>query len=110
MSIVDNVDMENQIGEVVDAFEEKMKILFEEVPEMFEGRSTEQEWSCQVTNCGLDLVAAIDKLVEKCASLEIRACTIHGIDELTRGPGAQARTKLVQTGSKLVQKWSRGGP
>ena len=65
MSIVDNVDMENQIGEVVDAFEEKMKILFEEVPEMFEGRSTEQEWSCQVTNCGLDLVAAIDKLVEK---------------------------------------------
>ena len=42
MSIVDNVDIENQIGEVVDAFEEKMKILFEEVPEMFEGRSTEQ--------------------------------------------------------------------
>tara|TARA_B100000683_G_scaffold82657_1_gene81517 strand:- start:58 stop:336 length:279 start_codon:yes stop_codon:yes gene_type:complete len=65
MSIVDNVDMENQIGEVVDAFEEKMKILFEEVPEMFEGRSTEQEWSTQVTNCGLDLVDAISKVVEQ---------------------------------------------
>ena len=65
MSIVDNVDMENLIGEVADAFEEKMKILFEEVPEMFEGRSTEQEWKSQVTNCGLDLVTAIDDLVEK---------------------------------------------
>ena len=65
MSIVDNVDIENQIGEVVDAFEEKMKILFEEVPEMFEGRSTEQEWSTQVTNCGLDMVDAISKVVEQ---------------------------------------------
>ena len=65
MSIVDNVDMENQIGEVVDAFEEKMKILFEEVPEMFEGRSTEQEWSSQVTNCGLDMMNAISELIEK---------------------------------------------
>ena len=65
MSIVDNVDMENQIGEVVDAFEEKMKILFEEVPEMFEGRSTEQEWSSQVTNCGLDMMEAISKVVEQ---------------------------------------------
>ena len=65
MSIVDNVDMENQIGEVVDAFEEKMKILFEEVPEMFEGRSTEQEWSSQVTNCGLDMMDAISKVVEQ---------------------------------------------
>ena len=65
MSIVDNVDIENQNGEVVDAFEEKMKILFEEVPEMFEGRSTEQEWSTQVTNCGLDMVDAISKVVEQ---------------------------------------------
>ena len=65
MSIVDNVDIENQIGEVVDAFEEKMKILFEEVPEMFEGRSTEQEWSTQVTNCGLDMMNAISAVVEK---------------------------------------------
>ena len=65
MSIVDNVDMENQIGEVVDAFQEKMKILFEEVPEAFEGRSTEQEWSSQVTNCGLDMMDAISKVVEQ---------------------------------------------
>ena len=65
MSIVDNVDMENQVGEVVDAFEEKMRILFEEVPEMFEGRSTEQEWSTQVTNCGLDMLQAICEVVEK---------------------------------------------
>ena len=65
MSIVDNVDMENQVGEVVDAFEEKMRILFEEVPEAFEGRSTEQEWSTQVTNCGLDMLQAIFEVVEK---------------------------------------------
>ena len=66
MSITDMNEMENLIGEVVDCFEEKMKTLFEEAPEMFEGRSTESEWSAQVINCGLDLVAAIDKLVEKC--------------------------------------------
>ena len=65
MSITDMNEMENLIGEVVDCFEEKMKVLFEETPEMFEGRSTEQEWSSQVTNCGLDLVTAIDQLVEK---------------------------------------------
>ena len=65
MSIVDNVDMENQIGEVVDAFEEKMKILFEEVPEMFEGRSTEQEWSTQVTNAGLELLNRISMEIER---------------------------------------------
>lgn len=65
MSITDMNEMENLIGEVVDCFEEKMKTLYEEEPEMFKGRSTEQEWSTQVTNCGLDLVAAIDKLVEQ---------------------------------------------
>ena len=65
MSITDMNEMENLIGEVVDCFEEKMKALYEEAPEIFEGRSTEQEWSSQVTNCGLDLVAAIDELVEK---------------------------------------------
>ena len=65
MSVADMKEMENQIGEVVDCFEEKMRALYVEAPEIFEGRSTEQEWSSQVTNCGLDLVAAIDELVEK---------------------------------------------
>ena len=65
MSVADMVDMENQIGEVVDAFEEKMRILFEESPEMFEGRSTKQEWSCQVTNAGLELVNRIAMEVER---------------------------------------------
>ncbi len=65
MSIVDNVDMENQIGEVVDAFEEKMKILFEEVSEAFEGRSTEPEWRSQYKNCGMDMLQAICDVVEK---------------------------------------------
>jgi hypothetical protein len=65
MSIVDMVDMENQIGEVVDSFEEKMKILFEEDPDLFKGRSTEIEWKCQVTNAGLDLNEALCKVVEQ---------------------------------------------
>jgi hypothetical protein len=57
--------MENLVGEVVDCFEEKMRTVFEEEPEIFEGRSTELEWKTQVTNCGLDLVVAIDELIEK---------------------------------------------
>ena len=65
MSVVDMVDMENQIGEVVDAFEEKMKILFEEDPGLFEGRSTEIEWKCQVTNAGLELVNRIAMEIER---------------------------------------------
>ena len=65
MSVTDMCEMENLVGEVVDCFEEKMKALYEEVPEIFEGRSTELEWNCQVTKCGLGLVTAIDDLVEK---------------------------------------------
>jgi len=58
-------EMENLVGEVVDCFEEKMRTVFEEEPEIFEGRSTEAQWSAQVTNCGLDMVTAIDELIEK---------------------------------------------
>ncbi len=74
MSITDMSEMENLVGGVVDCFEEKMKIVFEEEPEIFKTRfangevkihSTEQEWSSQVANCRLDLVAAIDELIEK---------------------------------------------
>jgi len=42
-----------------------MRTVFEEEPEIFEGRSTEAQWSAQVTNCGLDMVTAIDELIEK---------------------------------------------
>jgi len=59
MSVTDMVDIENQIDEVVDTFEEKMKILFEEDPGLFAERSTESEWRCQVTNAGLELVNRI---------------------------------------------------
>ena len=76
MSVIDMNEMENLIGEVVDCFEEKMKVLFEEEPEMFEGRSTKQEWSSQVTNCGLDLVTAIDELVEK-FEMKLHDCQYH---------------------------------
>ena len=65
MSVTDMCEMENLVGEVVDCFEEKMKTVFEEEPEIFEGRSTEAEWSAQVTNCGQDMVKAIDELIEK---------------------------------------------
>ena len=65
MSVADMVDIENQIGEVVDSFEEKMKILFEEDPEIFEGRSTELEWKCQVTNAGLELINRIAMEIER---------------------------------------------
>jgi len=65
MSVTDMCEMENLVGEVVDCFEEKMRTVFEEEPEIFEGRSTEAQWSAQVTNCGLDMVTAIDELIEK---------------------------------------------
>ena len=65
MSITDMREMENLIGKVVDCLEEKMGMLFDEEPEMFKGRSTEQEWSSQVTNCGLDMLQAICEVVEK---------------------------------------------
>ena len=65
MSVADMVDIENQIGEVVDAFEEKMKILFEEDPGLFAGRSTKGEWHCQVTNAGLELVNRIAMEIER---------------------------------------------
>ena len=73
MSIVDMVDMENQIGEVVDSFEEKMRTLYEEEPDSFAvpnedgsmGRVSEQNWKSQVTNCGLDLNEALCKVVEQ---------------------------------------------
>ena len=65
MSVTDMNEIANLVGEVVDCFEEQMRTVFEEEPEIFEGRSTELEWKSQVTNCGLDLVVAIDKLIEK---------------------------------------------
>tara|TARA_R110001583_G_scaffold43355_4_gene137913 strand:+ start:759 stop:1028 length:270 start_codon:yes stop_codon:yes gene_type:complete len=65
MSVTDMNEIANLVGEVVDCFEEQMRTVFEEEPEIFEGRSTELEWKSQVTNCGLDLVVAIDELIEK---------------------------------------------
>jgi hypothetical protein len=73
MSIVDMVDMENQVGKVVDTFEEKMKTLYEEEPDSFAvpnedgsmGRISEGNWKSQVTNCGLDLNEALCKVVEQ---------------------------------------------
>jgi hypothetical protein len=68
---VDNIEMENIVGEVVDCFEEKMKLLFEENPEMIEpqeeirGVTKENLWKMQVTNCGLDLLTDLDDLIAK---------------------------------------------
>ena len=65
MSVTDMCEMENLVGEVVDCFEERMRTVFEEEPEIFEGRSTTEQWSAQVANCGQELVKALDELVEK---------------------------------------------
>ena len=69
MSATDmNVEMENIVGEVVDCFEEKMLLLFKEKmieQQEIKGLKPENLWKSQVTNCGLDLVVAIDELIEK---------------------------------------------
>jgi len=79
MSVVDMVDMENQLGELVDAFEERMLLLFEEDPGLFKGRSTETEWKCQVKNAGLDLIEQLGTTIEK---VEVRLHNGEYLDEL----------------------------
>ena len=46
MSITDMCEMENLIGEVVDCFEEKMKTLYEEEPEMFKRQPLPRGVAC----------------------------------------------------------------
>lgn len=65
MSIADMLDMESMLYEVTDTFQDEMKQLFEEEPEIFEGRSTEVSWNAQVNAASEDLRKELDALIEK---------------------------------------------
>ena len=47
-TIVDMVTVESAVNNLVAEFQSQMDQLFQEDPEMFAGRSTEQEWKRQV--------------------------------------------------------------
>ena len=74
MSNVDMVDIINQIGEVVDAFQEKMKGMYEEEPDSFARFSSveecmvripELEWNDRVESVGSNLMEAITQCVTR---------------------------------------------
>ena len=65
MSIADMLDMESMLYEVTDTFQDEMKQLFEEEPEIFEGRSTKVSWNAQVNAASEDLRKELDALIEK---------------------------------------------
>jgi len=65
MSVADMNDMEDLIHTLASCFGEKMNILFEEDPEIFEGRSTEAQWKAQVKEAALELTSRLSMEVEK---------------------------------------------
>jgi len=68
-SIADMASFEATIHEnsldIADAFRSSMEQLFVEDPEMFQGRSTDVEWSQQVDDAGEDLEQALVEAINK---------------------------------------------
>ena len=65
MPIQELDEMEKLIGETTDCCEDIMKQLFDEDPEIFEGRSTQANWNTQVSSAGDEFHKALNVLVEK---------------------------------------------
>ena len=64
-TIVDMVTVESAVNNLVAEFQSQMDQLFQEDPEMFAGRSTEQEWKRQVDGATEMLAEEIAKTVER---------------------------------------------
>ena len=64
-TITDMVTVESAVNNLVAEFQSQMDQLFQEDPEMFAGRSTEQEWSRQVDGATEMLANELAKTVEK---------------------------------------------
>lgn len=65
MSVSDVDQMESQLDEVTDTFEDMMKQLFDEEPEIFSGRSTKWDWNSACSAASDDLRKALDQVIEK---------------------------------------------
>ena len=57
--------VEFQLDNVIDAFEDTMKQVFDEDPKIFEGHSDRMSWHGQVTGAGVELRNEINALIEK---------------------------------------------
>ena len=55
MSVSDIDQMESRLDEVTDTFEDMMKQLFVEEPEIFSGRSTKWDWTAACSVASDDL-------------------------------------------------------
>jgi len=64
MPLQDHIEVENQVLKVTDTFGKLMYSLFDEDPEIFEGRSTKAEWLAQVENARLELEERINTAIE----------------------------------------------
>ena len=65
MSISDIDQVESQLDQVVDSFEDLMKRLFDEDPKIFSGRSSKLDWCAQVGAAGDALRQDLGELSEK---------------------------------------------
>ncbi len=74
MSISDMVNIENQLDDVADEFDDMMKKLYDEDPKLFETRfgngevkvhSTKASWNTQVSHASDELRKELNALIEK---------------------------------------------
>jgi hypothetical protein len=69
MSIADTENYQDRIKSISQRFIEDMLSLHAEEPEMFEGRSTLEQWANQVWSAKLDLEKRIEEQVEEVEEL-----------------------------------------
>ena len=65
MSIADIDEMESLLDETADCFADKMKQVFDECPEAFEGRTTHMEWTVACNAASDDLREGLFRLIEQ---------------------------------------------
>ena len=65
MSISDTRSMEDLVVELVDEFRDQMIQLFDEEPEIFEGRNTKVNWHAECHGAAEDLEHQINLLIER---------------------------------------------
>lgn len=69
MSISDTLHYQDRIESISQRFIDDMLSLHSEEPEIFEGRSTLEQWANQVWNAKLDLEKRIEEQIEEVEEL-----------------------------------------
>lgn len=65
MSIADIDVVEDSLDELAECFADKMKQVFDECPEAFEGRTSHMDWSAACSAASDDLREELNLLIEK---------------------------------------------